>query len=81
VPEAANCWVAPAGMLGRAGVIDTDMKDRVAEFTVRVALHEILPEVAVMVAVPVLMAVATPLLSIVATDVSDELQVTCVVMS
>jgi len=38
-------------------------------------------ELAVMVVVPSATAVARPLLSIVATDVSDELQVTCVVIS
>jgi hypothetical protein len=38
-------------------------------------------EVAVMVAVPAAMAVAKPLLLTVATDGSDELQVTCVVIS
>ena len=79
VPEAANCWVTPTGMLGLAGV--TDMEDRVAEVTVRVVLPEILPEVAVMVAVPAATAVARPLLLTVATDVLDELQVTCVVIS
>jgi hypothetical protein len=42
---------------------------------------EILPEVAVMVAVPTETAVARPLLLIVAIDVFDELQVTCVVIS
>jgi hypothetical protein len=63
---------------------------RVAEVTVRVVLAEVLlveklfgaVEVAVMVAVPTETAMARPVvLSIVATDVSDELQVTCVVIS
>jgi hypothetical protein len=44
-------------------------------------LPEILPEVAVMVAVPAAMAVAKPSLLTAATDVSDEVQVTCVVIS
>ena len=79
MPEAANCWVIPAGMLGLAGV--TVMEDRVAEVTVRVVLPEILPEVAVIVAVPAATAVARPLLLTVATDVLDELQVTCAVIS
>ena len=78
-PEAANCVVSPTGMLGLTGV--TDMKDRVAEVTVRVVLAEIAPEVALMVAVPAATAVARPLLLTVATDVLDELQVTCVVTS
>ena len=67
------------------------MEDRVAEFTVstvRVVLPEILPEVAVMVVVPAERAypfttsnMARPVLEIVATVVSDEVQVTCVVIS
>jgi hypothetical protein len=79
VPVAANCWLAPTVMLGLT--IVTDMEDRAAEFTVRVVLPEILPEVAVMVAVPAATAVAKPLLLTVATDVPDELQMTCVVIS
>ena len=78
-PVAVNCWVTPAGMLGLAGV--TDMEDKVAEVTVRVVLPEILPEMAVMVAVPAEKAVARPLLLTVTTNVFDELQVTCVVIS
>ena len=55
---------------------------RVAEVTVRVVPCEILPEAAVMVVVPAATAVARPpLLVTVATDVLDELQLTCVVMS
>jgi hypothetical protein len=78
-PEAANCLVLPAGTLGLAGVTDTE--DRVAGVTVRFVFPEILPEVAVMVAVPAATAVARPLLFTVATDVLDDLQVTCVVIS
>jgi hypothetical protein len=77
-PVAVNCWVTPAGMLGLAGV--TDMEDKVAEVTVRGVLPEILPEMAVMVAVPAEKAVARPLLLTVTTNVFDELQVTCVVI-
>jgi hypothetical protein len=65
------------------------MEDRVAKITVRVVLPKEpvsekllgVAEVAVMVAVPAETAVARPLLSTVATDGFDELQVTCVVMS
>jgi hypothetical protein len=67
------------GIVRLAGV--TDMEERVAEFTVRVVLPEIVPEVAVMVAVPVATAVARPLLLTIATDVFNERQVTCVVIS
>ena len=66
-------------MLGVAGV--TEIEDRVAEVTVGVVLPEILPAVAVMFEVPVARAVTRPLLLTVATDVLDELQVTCVVTS
>ena len=65
------------------------MEDRVAKITVRVVLPKEpvsekllgVAEVAVMVAVPAETAVARPLLSTVATDGFDELQVTCVVIS
>ena len=76
---AINCWVNPTGMLGRAGV--TAMEERVAAVTVRIVLPEILPWVAVMVTAPAVTAVAKPLVSIWAHDVSDELQVTCAVIS
>ena len=76
MPMAMNCWMAPTGMAG-IGV----MEDRVAEVTVRVVLPEILPEVAVMVAAPTAPAVARPVLLTVATDVLEEAQVTCGVMS
>ena len=79
VPVAANGWVAPILILGTGG--ERDMEDRVADFTVRVVLPEILPELAVMVVVPVAIAVARPLLFTVATDGFDELQVTWEVRS
>ncbi len=72
-------------MLGLAGVIA--MEDRVAEVTVRVKLPETGPEVtklvpeAVIFALPAPTAVTRPLLSTVATDVFDEIQVTCVAKS
>lgn len=62
-------------------VTPVGMEGRVAGVTVRVVFPEILPEVAVMVVVPVATAVARPLLLTVATDALDELQATCVVMS
>jgi len=61
-------------MVGLAGV--TVMEDRVAEVTVRVVSPEILPEVAMMVVLPGVTAVARPLLLMVATAGLDELQVT-----
>ena len=79
VPVAVNCWVASLSTLGSAGAIA--MEDRVAEVTVRVALSATAPEAAVMVVVPAVRAVARPLLSTTATEVSDELQVTNLVIS
>ena len=78
-PEAVNCGVNPTGTLGLAVV--TDMEDKAAWSTARVVLPVIVPEVAVMIAVPWATAVARPLLSTVATDVLDELQMTCVDIS
>ena len=79
MPEAANCLVSPAGVLGLAGV--TDMEDKVARVTVRVTLPEMLPRVAEMVVLPAATGVARPLLLTVAIDIFDELQVTWVVIS
>ena len=58
-----------------------DIDDRVARFTLKVVFPKILPEVAVMVVVPDAMVVARPLPSTVTTDESEEVQVTCVVIS
>ena len=66
-------------MLGLAGV--TAMEDSVAVVTVRTALPEIAPKVAVMVAAPGAMAVARPVLLTVTEEVLDELQMTCKVIS
>ena len=68
-------------MLGKvrlAGV--TDIEERVAEVTVKVVPPKILPEAAETIATPAATAVARPLLSIVATDVFDERQMTCEVI-
>ena len=82
MPVAVNCWVIPTGILGMLGLAGaTEIEDRGSEFTVRLALPEIVPEVAVIVAVPVATAVARPLLLTIATDVVNERQVTCVVIS
>ena len=76
---AVNCWVFPAGTLGVSGVTDTE--DKVAAFTVRAAVPDLPPKVAVMVVVPALTAVARPLLLTVATVALDELQVATAVIS
>ena len=57
------------------------MDDKVAAVTVRVAVPDLPLKVAVMVAVPAATPVAKPLLLIVAADVGNALQVTCVVIS
>ena len=57
-----------------------DIEDRVARFTLKLVVPEILPEVAVMVVVPDATVVARPLPSTVATDVLDDPQVTCEVI-
>ena len=65
-------------MLGLAGVMD--MEVRVAGLTVRVVFPEILPELAVMVALPAEAPVARPPLLTIATEALDELQATWVVI-
>ena len=90
VTVAVNCVGSPTGVLGLAGLVTdllwpvTDMED-VAFATVRVVLPEMLPIMAVMVAVLLTAAVAAtftkPPLLTVATKGFDELQVTCVVIS
>jgi hypothetical protein len=67
------------GIVRLAGI--TDIEERVAEVTVTVVLPRMLPEAAEMIAVPAATAGARPLLLIVATDVSEELQVTCAVIT
>ncbi len=79
VPLAVNCSSRPFGMTPSVGV--TESETRTAFVTVRVVAPVMEPEVAVMVAVPGILLVARPLLSTVATLVSDELQTTDVVMS
>jgi len=76
---AVNCSVDPTVKLGVMGVMD--IEDRVAEVTVKVAFPWTLPETAAMVAVPGATAVAKPLPLMVATDVFEEPQATCVVIS
>jgi hypothetical protein len=73
------CLVPPTGMLESVDV--KDMEDRVADLTVRVVFPEILPKMAVMVAVPAATEVAMPMLFTLATDVSDDLQMTSAVIS
>ncbi len=82
MPVAVNCWVSPAGMLGTFGLAgSTKIEDRVAEFTVRFELPEILPEEAAMVVLPGATDTARPLAFTVAAAVLEELHVTCAVIA
>jgi len=74
-----NCWMTPTGMVGLVGV--TDMEDRVAADTIRVALPDWFPNWAVMLAVPAALGDARPPLLTFATDGFDEVQITCMVIS
>ena len=82
MPVTANCWVVPKAIEAFAG--DTAMDDNAAALTVSVVEPEIAPDVAVMVAWPVLTLVASPLLPavllIVATVRALDAQVTVPVM-
>jgi len=71
VPVAVNCWVVPVISVGFVGLIDM----AASVVTVKVVVPEIVPDVALIVVVPAATAVTLPLVgSMVATDVSDELQ-------
>lgn len=79
LPVAVNCCSVPAAMVGVAGEIAMDVK--CAPTTVIVAVSVSEPTWAVMVTVPAVRREAKPLLSMVATDVAEELQVTPVTRS
>jgi len=75
-PVAVNFWVIPAGVIGMLGLAGLrDMEIRVAEVTIMVVVPEMSPEAAVMVAVPGSIPLSKPVLSTVATESLDELQV------
>jgi len=71
------CSVVPNAAEAFAGVTAIEVND--AGFTVRVVEPVTLPEVAVIVVVPVATLVARPALLIAATLVADELQITVLV--
>ena len=77
VPVAVNCCFSPAGTDGDAGV--TAIEVSTAAVTVNVAAPWMVPDVAVIVAVPFATLVASPPLLIVAIVVADEVQVTVLV--
>ena len=71
---AENCWLVPSGMLTVAGL--TAIESRAGGPTLRVAVPVIVPEVAMIVALPCPMDEASPALFMVATAAEDELQLT-----
>ena len=84
VPVAVNCCFSPAGTAGDAGVTEIDVNTDAV--TVSVAEPWIVPDVAVIVAVPFPTLVASPPLLTVAIVAADEVQVAvrvkfCVLLS
>ena len=77
MPVAVNCWFAPNGIEGFKGV--TAIETSAAVVTVRVVDPVTIPELAPMVLVPTPVAVARPLLEIVATPGDEEVQFTVLV--
>ena len=78
MPVAANCSVSPLTTLGSAGV--TAIETSVALMTVRAVDPLTDPSAAVMVDEPVATVDIKPVVAIVATARSDEVQVTWLVM-
>jgi len=72
-----NCWVEPAPIDAVLGVTAIELK--VAAVTVNVADPLIVPDVAVIMAVPTLMLVANPVLFTVAMEVAEDVHVALVV--
>jgi hypothetical protein len=58
VPVAVNCWLAPSGIVGIAGVTAIEMS--VAAVTVTVVEPVVVPDVAVILALPKAMLVVMP---------------------
>jgi hypothetical protein len=68
-----NCWLLPATTEAAVGLIEIEVNT--AAVTVNVAEPLIVPDLAVIVAVPGAAPVANPVLLTVAIDVDDELHV------
>jgi hypothetical protein len=73
-PVAVNCLVVPTAIVELAGV--TVIETKLAPVTVSVAVPLTDPDVAVTVAVPVPTLVAHPVVSTVAIELEDDVQVT-----
>lgn len=80
---AMNCWVVPSTMLGFAGAMVTEVMTAGVTLSVAEGFDVMLENVAAMVVVPSLTAMANPrepaALLIVATPVSNEVQIAHVV--
>jgi len=76
VPVAVNWRVEPAAMIRLAGVTAMETSVAVCGVIVNVVEPEMLPNMAVIVVVPAATAVAKPVFEILALLVSDEVQVT-----
>jgi hypothetical protein len=79
LPVAFICRLIPTRVSGKMGV--TVIEDRIAEFTVRVALPDTPPEAAVIVTVPRARPAARPVLLTVDIPGLDEDQVASLVIS
>ena len=79
VPVAVNCWVLPRAIVGLSGV--TTIESSTASVTVSEAVPLTPARVAVMVVVPGIRVVAKPPAAIVATELSELVQVAVVVIS
>jgi hypothetical protein len=77
VPVAANCWLVPFAMVALEGATDSEVST--AGVTVNVAEPLIVPDKAVMVALPCTTLVASPPLLTVAIGVAEEVQVAVLV--
>jgi hypothetical protein len=77
VPVAVNCWLVPLAIDALPGL--TDIDTNTGDVTANVAEPVIVPEVAVIIVLPGLTLVASPLLLTVAIVVADEVQVAVLV--
>ena len=74
---AMNCWLVPSAIEGFPGVTAMETSETEAGVTVRVVFPLTVPEVAVIMVLPVVAVVARPALLMLATAMFDEPQETC----
>jgi hypothetical protein len=77
VPVAVNCWLVPLAIDALPGL--TDIDTNTGDVTAKLVEPVIVPEVAVIIVLPGLTLVASPLLLTVAIVVADEVQVAVLV--